>query len=392
MKYPYLILQLFWLFTFLPAQAQDLEIPFVFYGKKMLIQVFINDKNTPETFVFDTGASSTVLDSVAAQHLGVQANHTQSAVGASGQKTYRFAVAQKIWLDQENSVEPINFILADLERLQQLNGKHFAGVIGKDLLDRYAVHIDFEKKLLQLYKNGEDFKPKGYEKLAFDFGGQVGIPQFEVKLGLQNGETYQGRVFMDSGAGLSLLINTRFKETNQLQQKVGKVLESQSTGLSHQASTLQARVKSLSFGSYVFEDFCLSLSSDKSGVNAFSGYLGILGIDFLKRFHIFLDYRHKALYLKPNQFYHEAFETPRSGLRLIKKEEIIYIESVSPGTPAAQLGLEAEDQILAVDEYTGRDLEEYRQQLRKEVEQVKIKVQKMDGRVMELTLPMKKLL
>lgn len=392
MKHAYLLILIFFVLFFSSLHAQDVEIPFVYYGKKMFIQVFINDKNAPETFVFDTGASSTVLDSAAAQRLGIVANHTQSATGASGQKTYQFAVAQKIWLDKESALDPINFILVDMERLQQLNGLPFSGVIGKDLLDRYAVHIDFEQKRLQLYKNGQDFKPKGYEKLAFEFGNQIGIPQFTVKLGLQNGESYEGRVFMDSGAGLSLLINTKFKEEKQLQEKVGKVLVSQSTGLSHQSSALQARVKSLSFGSFEFDDFCISLSSDRGGVNAFQGYLGILGIDVLKRFHIFLDYRNKALYLKPNQAYDEAFETPRSGLRLIKKEEKVFIESVSPGTPAAELGLEAGDQIVEIDDYRGSDLEEFRVKLRKNVEKLRIKVEKMGSRLVEVELPMKGLL
>jgi hypothetical protein len=228
--------------------------------------------------------------------------------------------------------------------------------------------------------------------LAFEFGNFIGIPQFDVQLTLQNGEQFKGKVFMDSGAGATLVVNTKFKEQNKLEEKLGPVLESQSTGLGHNFSLKESRVKSLSFGSYHFNDFCFSLSNDRAGVNAFNGYLGILGIDFLKRFHIFLDYRNKTLYLKPNRFYQDTFDTPRSGLRLIKKEAGIFIENIVQNTPASQSGLQVGDKILQMEQNTGTDLESFRTLLRSDAPQVSIQVQKSDGKKTTVVLPLRDLL
>jgi hypothetical protein len=376
----------------LSGQAQDYRLPFVFYGKKIFIQLAVKDQNRFESFVFDTGASSTVIDSTAAQRLGIVANYSQAVTGASGQKLYQMALDQQFFLGDKETIKGVNCVLVNLERLKQLNGHPFAGIIGKDLLDKFAVHLDFEKNELLLFRKGSDFNSEGYQKLAFEFGNYIGIPQFEVQLTLQNGEVCKGKVFMDSGAGATLVVNTKFKEQNKLEEKVGPVLESQGTGLGHNFVLKESRAKSLSFGSYQFDNFCLSLSGDQAGVNAFDGYLGILGIEFLKRFHIFLDYSNRTIYLKPNRFYAQAFDTPRSGLRLIKKEAGIFIENIAQNTPASRSGLQVGDQILQMEQTTGEDLDSYRALLRSDALQVSIQVQKTDGKKTTVILPLRDLL
>jgi Aspartyl protease/PDZ domain len=378
--------------TVLSSRAQDHRLPFVFYGKKIFIQLAVKAPNQLETFVFDTGASSTVIDSTAAQRLGIVANYSQAVTGASGQKLYQMALDQQFFLGDKETIKGVNCVLVNLERLKQLNGHPFSGIIGKDLLDQFAIHLDFEKNELLLFRKGSDFNHQGYQKLAFEFGNFIGIPQFEVQLTLQNGEMFKGKVFMDSGAGATLVVNTKFKEQNKLAEKVGPVLESQGTGLGHNFSLKESRAKSLGFGSYQFDNFCFSLSSDQAGVNAFNGYLGILGIEFLKRFHIFLDYSQQTLYLKPNRFYQDTFDIPRSGLRLIKKAADIFIENIAQNTPASQSGLQVGDQILQIEQNTGTDLESYRALLRSHAPQVSIQVQKTDGKKTTVFLPLRDLL
>jgi hypothetical protein len=150
----------------LSSHAQDHRLPFVFYGKKIFIQLAVKAPNQLEIFVFDTGASSTVIDSAAAQRLGIVANYSQAVTGASGQKLYQMALDQQFFLGDQETIKGINCVLVNLERLKQLNGHPFAGIIGKDLLDQFAVHLDFEKNELLLYRKGSDFDGKGYEKLV----------------------------------------------------------------------------------------------------------------------------------------------------------------------------------------------------------------------------------
>ncbi|MDA0201618.1 MAG: aspartyl protease family protein, partial [Bacteroidetes bacterium] len=55
--------------------AQIAEIPFELKNGIILLDVNINDKTEANTFIFDTGATSDLLDSTAADKLGLEANY-----------------------------------------------------------------------------------------------------------------------------------------------------------------------------------------------------------------------------------------------------------------------------------------------------------------------------
>ena len=57
--------------------AQIAEIPFELKNGLILLDVTINDNTEASTFVFDTGATSDLLDSTTASKLGLKANYKQ---------------------------------------------------------------------------------------------------------------------------------------------------------------------------------------------------------------------------------------------------------------------------------------------------------------------------
>lgn len=70
------------------SSAQLLEIPFEIKNDIALIEVQINDNPYTNTFLFDTGATSDVLDSRVADPLGLKANYKQDVPGAGGTTTF----------------------------------------------------------------------------------------------------------------------------------------------------------------------------------------------------------------------------------------------------------------------------------------------------------------
>jgi len=78
---------------------------------------------------------------------------------------------------------------------------------------------------------------------------------------------------------------------------------------------------------------------------------GNLGIGILKRFSVIIDYPGSAVYLKQGSEFNRPFEHDMSGLEYYGAGEDlnrIIISRVEPGSPADEIGLEKDDEILAI--------------------------------------------
>ena len=90
---------------------------------------------------------------------------------------------------------------------------------------------------------------------------------------------------------------------------------------------------------------------------------GNLGFGLLKRFTVVFDYSDSLLYLKPGSKFNEPFEHDMSGLEYYADGDNfsrIIISRVEPGSPADVIGLERNDEILAINfkPVVGMSLEE----------------------------------
>jgi C-terminal processing protease CtpA/Prc len=78
---------------------------------------------------------------------------------------------------------------------------------------------------------------------------------------------------------------------------------------------------------------------------------GNLGIGILKRFSVIIDYPDSALYLKEGTNFKAPFEHDMSGLEYYSagtEFNRIIISRVEPGSPGDAVGLEKDDEILAI--------------------------------------------
>jgi C-terminal processing protease CtpA/Prc len=78
---------------------------------------------------------------------------------------------------------------------------------------------------------------------------------------------------------------------------------------------------------------------------------GNLGIGLLKRFTVVFDYPGNAIYLKPGDNYKDPFEHDMSGLEYYAAGDgfkHIIISRVEPGSAGDVIGLEKDDEIVAI--------------------------------------------
>lgn len=73
---------------------------------------------------------------------------------------------------------------------------------------------------MNLYKFGDLVDYDDYDKIPFELFS--GIPRFPITFELRNNEKFSGDILFDSGARLTLLVNTPYKEKNDLLNKMVK--------------------------------------------------------------------------------------------------------------------------------------------------------------------------
>jgi hypothetical protein len=368
-------------------------IPFELYEDKfILIKLPAPDNKDSLVFYFDTGASTTLLDKKVAERLQLKPDFKQNVPGASGSKSYDIVTNQQLQIAGDIYIRRINLVLEDLTRLNNNLGRRFDGIIGNDIIRNFQTKIDFGKKEIELNELGDKFNTTGYSVIDFIFKNGIPIPQFPISIQLQNGDSFSGDILFDSGAGLLLMMNTPFINNNNLLDKIGKTVVSSSDNLSGKTVSTHALISRLGIGEYSLTGkLPVSLSSDKEGVSAYKGYLGILGSDIINRFDIILDYAAHKLYIKPNYLFKKAFELPVSPIKLAYADKGIVITTVIEKTDAWQQGLREGQQLVSINGIEGAKIETYRKLLSAAGTEVNIKV--VDGgKVKEYTLQLKELL
>lgn len=375
-----------------PEPAEPLaSVPFELLGGHLFIQLEVNQHREPLSFVFDTGASAAVLDTQIAKQLGIQARRTLNATGANGNQTYHIATRQKLTVTDDVKVSSTSLVLVDLSDFSAGHGKPVAGIIGNDLLRKYAVHIDYDSQQLHFFRFGSPYKTDGYKPIQFEFKNGTPIPVIEASFRLPNGDLFSGDVLVDSGAATSMIVNTPFASKNQLLEKAGKHYSRTAKGLNTSSSYHVIPIDRLSVGQHQFADLELELATTKNGVSGSNRYMGILGNQILKRFDMIVDYSEHLLYLKPNQNFGKKFDFNLSGLRLVIRNGQITVFEVIPGSAAEKLGIQTNDRLISIDGKPCQDINKTRTWLQRPSTRVSLLVEHSNGEQLAVELPLRRL-
>ena len=142
--------------------------------------------------------------------------------------------------------------------------KDFDGIVGYSLVKNYITKIDYDNKKMLLYNKIADLDTTGYKAIPFEFKNGITIPQFDIAITLNNGESYTGKILFDSGASLSLLINTPFSQKNNLGEKAGKSLVSKSQNLHGESISEVIAIKSMNLAGFELDEMVIDIAHDKA--------------------------------------------------------------------------------------------------------------------------------
>jgi hypothetical protein len=348
------------------ADAQVATVKLELYNHQVWIKVGLTGTKTDTlNFLFDSGASTALLDSTVARQIFKDDKFGQiTGTGAGGSTRMQVLDNQRIYVGSVK-IDSVKLLVNNLGNLSATIGRKLDGIIGFDLLKKYVTRIDLDQQTLTLYSDIQDLKVEKGKPLAFEYSPEINfLPRIECSFTTLAGQTYTGWFFLDSGAGLTTLLNTPFVNTNKLLTTTGKTLQLKTMGMTNASERYLARVKDFSFGSYIFKDVPVSLSQTTSGVSAMDGYLGLLGNEFLFRFNMTFDYNHNAIYLQPNKYYATLFDFPLCGFGVKLENGKVYISSIAPDAPEKVQGLRSGDEIVSVNGKNNLNITELRELLK----------------------------
>jgi hypothetical protein len=159
------------------AQAQSV-IPFQYYQSLIFIKAKVNGHKTPLTFLVNTGANKTVIDTRTAEMLKLpvlsEGNYVE---GTAGTEPVSIVAVKQI---QAGTAVMKNMEVSkrNLAGFVTLKGHKVDGILGTDFLQAYAMTVDFKNKKLSFTK--PKLAVTKQKCIAFEM--QDGIPRCSVTL------------------------------------------------------------------------------------------------------------------------------------------------------------------------------------------------------------------
>jgi predicted aspartyl protease len=318
---------------------------------RRVVTVPVEINNIPATFLVDTGAERTVVDSAFARQLGLklseavllQGDYSTNEGNAVTAKQVR--IGRKLWSD-------VPLATQDLSALSRMLAAPISGVLGTDLLESVIVRISYASGTAQVVAaipRPASLMPLKKVRKVYFVPVKIGPSTFEMLL-----DTGTNMTALSSHAWQTLL--SSWKPTSLLEGL-------QSSG--GPPGSLIACVPALQLGGIEVKETVLRdhplrvIMTSRAGIFADPAFAGILGGDILERFEVTLDLQHDSMYLKPDRtFQPDAYEFVTIGIQFFKSSaDAFSVEAVWKHSPAEEAGVVVGDRIVAVNGHSAADLD-----------------------------------
>ena len=355
MKKSILIAFFIFLFTYISALNRSKRIqsiPFEMVGSYVVISVRIND-SSPLNLILDSGIRNTIITELQpGDRISLNYSDVKDLMGLGGgnhleayTSNYNTLKIGKLKLDYKT----VYVLQEDVFNLSKHTGTKINGLIGVDFFQDYTVEIDYTGKRIRFYDPEKYVIPKGYGMLPITVEAQ----KLFVDLSVQQADSTRKQVKMliDTGAELNAWFQTSTKESVHLPDKwingtIGEGLNGLITGKF-------GHIPQICFGDFCLKNPIVSFpdSATIKGIIENSKRDGTIGSQLLSRFNIFLDYKNKKFYFKPNSTFSNHYSYNVAGIEIIQITPIFTLTEVLDvwkNSPAALAGVQKEDQIIEI--------------------------------------------
>ncbi len=327
--------------TFRLDAGAPARVPFEFSERRRIfVPVTVNGVAT--VALLDTGASSTVLDSAFAARIGVVAARTIEARGFGGRTTAGVGrdVALGVGAARFEGLAPAILDLSDAARR---SGHEIPVIVGEDVFERAVVDVDVPGRTLAFLAPETFEPPPDATRVPLGRAGYLRTAPVSV----EGREEIAASV--DLGCGYPLVLQHAYWSRAGLLERRRK-----STGLAlgvggvfeQTAATLTA----IRFGGVEFPGVPAGFLPVEASTPGARSTPAVLGLPVLARFHLWIDFPHDALHLRPDAArLRSSFARDRLGLTLEAEPGVLRVIHVAAGSPAAAAGFRVGELLAAID-------------------------------------------
>jgi len=236
----------------------------------------------PLRFALDTGGQN-VISPEAARRLGMQIVGA-GTVGGAGAGLVKIQYAWAKTVDVSGArMRDQPFLVLDL-------GKNipFDGIVGYELLARFAVRLDFAHERYEIAADGQAFSQPGTDvPMIFD----ERQPQVDGVL-----DGIPGAMTIDTGSASTLDVNAPFVLAHDLRTKYHAIdVGSPIGGVGGAVHAYAARADELRLGTVRFTNVPMLLTDASSGAEANPTVAANVGDQVMRRYNLVLDYRRNVV-------------------------------------------------------------------------------------------------
>ena len=354
---------------FVPPDARFItKVPFFqLSGGIIILKAQFDQFADSLNFVLDTGSGGISLDSSTAEKLKIPMQQSDKSIrGIAGVKKVSFAYNHTLSMPGIQ-VKQLDFHINNYELLTSVYGVKIDGIIGYSFLRRYIVHLDFDKRFMEVYAPGRYKYPKGGQLLRPNFST---LPLMQATV--QDSKTFLNRFIFDTGAGLCFLLSRDYVEDSSVFKSKRKFFLTQAEGLGGKKQMEIAVMKSIKIGNYKFKNVPVHVFEDDYNVTNYPTLGGLIGNDLLRRFNIILNYPEQRIHIKPNNHYNDPFDYSYTGLGIYLIDGQIKIVDIIEGSPGHKAGFKMDDIIFSIENNASNNIQAYKNLFQNSIGKIKV--------------------
>lgn len=328
-------------------------VPFKFVRNMLVIQLKINNRG-PYNFILDTGCGFMMItDPLLIDSINVKYKKKLKIIGlGEGEDLDAWMVAAlKVKIAGVEAESASAAILTkDVLELSAFAGIPIHGLIGYDFFNSFPVKINFADSSITVFSAQKSPSLRKGTKVGLQI--EEKKPYLLANVNFAQGSPAPLKLLVDLGAGHSLSLESGWNNNGSMPEKY-ITAANLGVGLSGPVNGYMSRVEMMEIGSYKFKQVITAFPDSCSVMGKLFAIKrnGSIGIDLLKRFVVLFDYQQGYICLKPNCNFKEPFEHDMSGMEYYAAGEglrRIIVCRVEPGSAADQLGIEKNDELLAI--------------------------------------------
>lgn len=333
------------------AAPGEAVVPFDYRARHLWVKVRLADGSLHD-FLFDTGASVTVIDSAFAARMGLRTEGSMQAAGAGATGSASFTLLPQLSLVGEGgdgvTVRDLRVgVLSVSPSFAPYFWRDVPGVIGYDVISRFQVTVDYDAARLTLRDPARGAYASAEAPLRMVMNGTV--PAIEAAI-----DGHEGLFRLDLGSSSTVDLHTPFVRAHDLTTRLRHAQRITGTGFGGEFSSVLGRLGRMQVGRHAWDDPMVTCSEAAEGAFASEDFAGNIGNRLLERFRVTLDYERRQVVLEPGARVAQRDRFTRAGALLTREPDgRIVVRALLPGSPAREAGLREGDVVRHID---GRDI------------------------------------